>query len=163
LGTRNACLAISLAILCAGSTLAPAYAQHGRVHHGQARHRKSQRHVQRSKVAPADEYFGRLKMSILGIQNEIRDLSARLRFDSSQSQSAFGPASLLEDAIRDWERKYPADPWLAKSVYGLQRIYAQIQTTQAQHRADSTLHWLLARYGSSPFAAEARLQIGGQK
>ena len=32
-------------------------------------------------VAPADEYFGRMKMSILGIRNEIHDLTLKIGFE----------------------------------------------------------------------------------
>ena len=33
------------------------------------------------RVAPADEYFGRLKMSILGIRNTIRDMGLKADAD----------------------------------------------------------------------------------
>ncbi|HEY9180755.1 MAG TPA: hypothetical protein VIO32_08535, partial [Candidatus Baltobacteraceae bacterium] len=75
------------------------------------------------RVAPADEYFGRLKMSILGIGNQLRDLALRLQYTPDKSEAILGSAAMVEDAMRDWEHKYPGDPWLAKDVYQLTSLY----------------------------------------
>ncbi len=104
------------------------------------------------KVAPADEYFGRLKLSILGIRNQLHDLSLRLQFAPSEGADILGSASFVEDALHDWEQKYPADPWLAKNVFQLTQLYSQVRTDDGQRCAARALHWLLGRYGKSPYA-----------
>lgn len=114
------------------------------------------------RVAPADEYFGRLKMSILGIRNELHDLSMRLQYSPGKSEDVLGSAAMVEDALRDWERKYPADPWLAKSVYELTSLYARIHTARGRESAARTLRWLLGRYGRTPYGARARARIAPQ-
>lgn len=119
-------------------------------------------HPQVIKVAPADEYFGRLKMSILGIRNQIRDLGLRLQYSPDKSEDVLGSASMVEDAMRDWEHKYPADPWLAKSVYELTDLYARVHTAHGHESAARALRWLLGRYGHTPYGAQARLQIQPQ-
>ncbi len=113
-----------------------------------------------SRVAPADEYFGRLKMSILGIRNELRDLDQRLTYSPDAGASALGTALFVENAIRDWEAKYPADPWLARSVYQLTHVYAKIHTAGGREKAVSALHWLVSRYHSSPFCNVAQTEVG---
>jgi len=113
-----------------------------------------------SRVAPADEYFGRLKMSILGIRNELRDLDQRLTYSPAAGPAALGTAAFVEDAIRDWEAKYPADPWLARSVYQLTHVYAEIHTADGHVKAVSALHWLVSRYHSSPFCNVAQSEVG---
>jgi len=110
------------------------------------------------RVAPADEYFGRLKMSILGIRNQLRDLDARLAFNPEKSEDIIGSASMVEDALRDWERKYPADPWLAKSVFQLEQLYTHCHTDHGQQSASRALRWLLSRYGKTTYAAQAKSQ-----
>jgi hypothetical protein len=112
------------------------------------------------RVAPADEYFGRLKMSILGIRNQLHDLDMKLQFTPEKSEDVIGAAAMVEDAMHDWERKYPADPWLAKDVFQLAVMYARIHTEHGREVASHAMHWLLDRYGKSPYAHQARTQLG---
>ena len=111
------------------------------------------------RVAPADEYFGRLKMSILGIRNQLRDLGLRLQYAPDNGGAVLGAAAFVEDALHDWEHKYPADPWLAKNVFQLTEIYARVHSDQGQHSAARAFHWLLARYGKTAYAAQARVEL----
>jgi hypothetical protein len=111
------------------------------------------------RVAPADEYFGRLKMSILGIRNQLHDLALRLQFAPDKGEDVLGSAVMVEDAMRDWEHKYPADPWLPKSVYDLTSLYANVHTAHGHSDASRCLRWLLGRYGRTRYGAMARAQI----
>jgi len=135
-------------------------------HHVALRHLTVRHHtVQVTKVvrvAPADEYFGRLKMSILGIRNQLHDLSTRLQFAPDKGADVLGTAAYVEDALHDWEHKYPGDPWLPKSVFQLTQLYSQVHNDDGQRCATRALHWLLARYGRSPYAMQARTQIASQ-
>ena len=79
-----------------------------------------------TRVAPADEYFGRLKMSILGIRNQLRDLEAKAYYRTSNRGALIGEATFIEDAMRDWSAKYPADPWIPGFRHRLQRVYVRI-------------------------------------
>ncbi|HLI95727.1 MAG TPA: hypothetical protein VKT72_06525 [Candidatus Baltobacteraceae bacterium] len=79
------------------------------------------------KLAPADEYFGRQKMSILEVGNRLRDMSRRLHSPAVNAQDIVHTASMTEDAMRDWQRKYPADPWLRKDRAALARIYGFVR------------------------------------
>jgi hypothetical protein len=93
----------------------PAYAaQHDKVHARAA-------HV---RLAPADEYFGRQKMSILEVGNRLRDMTRRLHDNGASAQDIMHTALMTDDAMRDWQRKYPADPWLRKDRAALSHIYA---------------------------------------
>lgn len=111
------------------------------------------------RVAPADEYFGHMKMSILGIRNSLHDLSLRVAYAPDKGDDVLGSAAWVEDALHDWEHKYPADPWLAKNVYELTSLYASVPTPQGQEKASHALHWLLTRYGHTPYGAQARTQL----
>ena len=111
------------------------------------------------RVAPADEYFGRLKMSMLGIRNQLHDLTLRLQYSPANGDTVLGTAVLVEDAMHDWEHKYPADPWLARSVYDLTTLYSHVRTTKGHARAAHALRWLLSRYGRTRYGALARAQI----
>jgi len=70
--------------------------------------------------APADEYFGPFKESVLEIRNRLtafeRDTNRIL------ARSVHG-IDTLELTIEDWYRKYPADPWIRGFSRRLCRIY----------------------------------------
>ena len=100
------CFLLALAVFPAGFAPAPAAAA--------------------TRVAPADEYFGHLKMSILGIRNQLRDLETRVTYRGQSRSSLLGKASFLEDAMADWSAKYPADPWIPGFRTRLRLCYVRI-------------------------------------
>lgn len=79
-----------------------------------------------SRVAPADEYFGRLKMSILGIRNQLRNLEMKSGWRGENKRALLGEASFIEDAMREWSAKYPGDPWIPQFRHRLQVVYVRI-------------------------------------
>lgn len=106
-------------------------------------------------VAPADEYFGNLKMSVLGIRNELRLLESRVDAAPDQGDRILTMASFVEDALSDWESHYPADPWLAKSVYALEHVYSKVKSEAGRRSAMRVLSWLISRYSNTVFPEEA--------
>ena len=84
--------------------------------------------------APGDEYFGRLKMSYLGINNVLRDEAVRAG-DYTTNESIVHTVAMADDALADWRRKYPNDPQLARTFYLMGRMQAKIWTLPAQQRA----------------------------
>ena len=80
------------------------------------------------KLAPADEYFGPLKMSVLGIRNQIHDLgilyAPTYDFDHALAKRIMAKAVLAEASLRDWEQKYPADGQIPRYVYLLDQLYS---------------------------------------
>lgn len=157
---------VALSALLTGAVVsAPALAAHHaryvKAIHKAAHHTKVA-HANFAKVAPADEYFGRLKMSILGVRNQLKDLSAKIAFNPDRGGDQLGAAGMVEDAIHDWEHKYPQDSWLPKSVYDLSQVYSSIHTPEGQTRATRTLHWLVKRYPRCAFAKAARSQISAE-
>ena len=79
-----------------------------------------------SRLAPADEYFGRLKMSILGIRNRITELENESSDPALNNASIAWKMSMVEDAIADWKSKYPDDPWIPRFRTRLGVVYARI-------------------------------------
>jgi hypothetical protein len=108
--------------------------------------------VSTNDLAPADRYFGRLKMSILGIRNSIKDLSARADVMPDDADHVFDKAVLVEDALRDWQTKFPRDPWIPKYAYSLAQLYAKLDLDDARARREDMLDWLDATYPESEFA-----------
>jgi hypothetical protein len=163
--TRNIFLIVSLlaglsAAAAATAATLPAHAAKHLVVKHTVKHVRPRHKTVVIRVAPADEYFGRLKMSILGIRNQLRDLDMKLQYSPEKSEDVIGSAAMVEDAIHDWEHKYPRDPWLAKDVYQLTVLYSHINTDHGRHVAAHAMHWLLGRYGKTAYAAQAKTQLG---
>lgn len=117
--------------------------------------------VAKIKVAPADEYFGHLKMSILGIRNTLKDLAIKADYNPSNPEQIFGSAGFAEEALHEWEHKYPGDPWLAKTVAGLVHMYSRVPTAQGRAKMHAAFAWLSSRYGASKkqLVAQAKAEV----
>jgi hypothetical protein len=114
------------------------------------------RRVALALLAPADEYFGPLKQSILGIRNMIRNMGLRYDVNHDIGSQTLASAGLTEAAIRDWAHRYPRDHDVAGAIYNLQRLYAKILTQPARGKAKATADWLFSAYGNSPQAKSLR-------
>jgi hypothetical protein len=142
-------LFVSLALPATAATGSPA------VKHAASRAAKAQK----VKIAPADEYFGRMKMSILGIRNSLRDVTQRAEWYPERAGGVLREAALTEDAMHDWQRKYPRDGWLPRGVYLLQHLYTKVQTDDGRLKAITTTHWLLADFPKTWFAKQLKIEI----
>jgi hypothetical protein len=111
--------------------------------------------------APADEYFGKLNMSLLGVNNVYHDVSIRAG-SSTTDPNLINLADDATEALSAWAHKYPHDPDLARSYYLAFRVYAKIWTIDAQQRAWTLLNAIPQRWPSSYFAklVKADLAIG---
>lgn len=81
----------------------------------------------RSRLAPADEYFGPTKMSPLEITNRIHD--AEIRGGSYRGLMS------TQAAIEDWASKYPADPWIAPREYRMTLLFQRLHSPDGSAEA----------------------------
>lgn len=98
----------------------------------------------RTRLAPADEYFGQMKMSPLEITNRITD--------AERGRASYGGLLNTQGAIEDWAVKYPADPWIASREYRMARLFAGLHSTAganaaARCRTFLRTHFPAGRYG----------------
>jgi hypothetical protein len=114
----------------------------------------------RCKVAPADEYFGKLKMSILGIRNTIKDQGLKVDYEPDKAASTFNAIALTEDAIRDWQHKYPCDSWLPGSVYALEHFWTKVHTEDGVKHVHATYAWLRHDWSKNKIVVVARREDG---
>jgi len=124
---------------------------------------KWQQHVQETlrNAAPGDEYFGRLKMSYLGINNTFRDESIRAGAYTTDPR-IITRVSFAEEALNDWAHRYPRDPQLARSYFLGFQMDRKIWTQDYQQRAFTYANLVVSRFPSSYFAKALRasLKIG---
>ena len=135
---KRFCLAVLLAVACATSA-APAFAQPA------------------PGLAPADRYFGRLKMSILGVRNSVVDLSARIAAHPEDAVPVYEQALLVDDALHDWAAQFPNDPWIPRFEHALAELYRKVDTQESRIRMNDTLDWLIATHPKSEYALRPRI------
>ncbi len=83
-------------------------------------------------AAPADEYFGPYSQSVIEIRNRLNDYD-KLNGGAMLDPSVGGYLDHLQLAIRDWQHKYPADPWLPRILGHLMREYWRAGEVSSEH------------------------------
>ena len=101
-------------------------------------------------AAPGDEYFGRMKMSFLGINNTFHDETIRAG-DYTTDPNIINKVAFADDALEQWSHRYPGDPQLARSYYLAIVMYKKIYTPDAQQKAWTYMHVLTSRFGGTYF------------
>jgi len=110
-------------------------------------------------LAPADEYFGRLQMSILGVRNKVKDLGLDADSHPEHDKAILGSAIWVEDAMRDWAKKYPFDKWLPRYAYALEQMYEHIPGDEAHRRALKQISYLTAYFPQTVYGKVGRAKL----
>ena len=108
------------------------------------------------KVAPLDEYFGRMKLSPLGINNTIHDTNLHVRYDSANAGHYYQALAWAEDALHDWARKYPHDTWLPGRAYYMSHVFWQMHSPEGDAAAERCRRMLFTSFHASHWAVLAR-------
>lgn len=108
--------------------------------------------------APGDEYFGPLKISYLGIDNTAHDVTVQAG-DYTTDSGLISRLHFADLALRDWERKYPGDPQLARSYYLMIVALRKIYTSAAQQEAFAYMQHVIRVFPHSYFAKSLRAAL----
>jgi hypothetical protein len=100
--------------------------------------------------APGDEYFGRMKMSYLGINNTFRDVAVSAGAYTTDS-SLIAKLDFATEALRRWAAKYPNDPQLPRSYFLGVQVLRKVYTPGDQQTAWEFMQLLVKKYPSSYF------------
>ena len=100
--------------------------------------------------APGDEYFGRMKLSYLGINNTFHDEAIRAGAYTTDS-GIISKVSFADEALSQWMQRYPGDPQLARSYYLAIEVYKKIYTKDAQDKAWKYMQLELHQFPTSYF------------
>jgi hypothetical protein len=98
----------------------------------------------RTRLAPADEYFGPTGMSPLEITNRIHDAEVR--------GGTLRGLITTQAAIEDWTHKYPADPWIAPREYRMSRLFARLHSHDGDAEAAHCRTFLREHFSSKKAA-----------
>ena len=124
---------------------------------------KWQQHVLEvlKEAAPGDEYFGRMKMSYLGINNTFHDDAIRAGSYTTDPH-LISSLQYADEALNAWSKKYPKDPQLARSYFLAFQMYRKVWTPDGQQKAWDYAHIVIQRFPASFFgkALKKDLSIG---
>lgn len=112
-----------------------------------------------TRSAPGDEYFGRMKLSYLGINNTFRDEAVRAGSSTTDS-NVINKINFADEALRKWMQKYPGDPQLARSFYLAIEVYKKVYTEEAQDRAWKYMQLELKQFPSTYFGKIVKKNVG---
>jgi hypothetical protein len=107
-------------------------------------------------LAPADEYFGRMGMSILGIENQLKHINFMLDYNYGNRESP--ETVLVAESIDDMHKVYPRDRDLPMLLYWCITTLQRMNDRES-HSAESHLRAILTvEYQDSP---QARKLLSG--
>ena len=150
-----ASLALSLPVAASAGTTAHGVAGLTPAHKVPVASARAKVQAPQVKVAPADEYFGHQKLSILGINNTIHDTNLRIGFDPTNAARYYGQLAPAEDSLLDWAHKYPQDTWLPGRAYFMSHVFWQMHTAQGDSAAEQCRGLLFKQFPKSHWATLA--------
>ncbi len=108
--------------------------------------------------APGDEYFGRMKMSYLGIDNTYKDGSVSAGAYTNDPR-LISKLDFATEALRRWAAKYPNDPQLARSYFLGIQVLRKVYTQTEQDTAWDFMQILVTRYGNTYFGKTMKASL----
>jgi hypothetical protein len=113
-----------------------------------ARVRSVAHDLRMTRTAPADEYFGELKLSPLGVRNEINHINKWL--DAGWGTRMAHETLELVSALDDWQHQYPHDLTLPAHILDVYKLLDRMAADSSAHDAAEHLrHVLLVEYANS--------------
>ena len=104
-----------------------------------------------AKIAPVDEYFGQTSESILEIRNRIGEVETKSDAEM-RTPTSLSDLDYFEDALVDWQHKYPHDPWVADALSRTVSCYARAGANASARAAE--LYAILTKTYPKSQAAE---------
>ena len=105
-----------------------------------------------TRTAPADEYFGRLKYSPIGVHNELVRINKYL--DKGWGYRMESDAIQVDSAVEDWQKQYPHDTSLPTTLLDAYRLMERVKTDKTEEAGTRLKAILLVQYASSRQAQE---------
>ncbi|MBD5654795.1 MAG: hypothetical protein IAI50_06390 [Candidatus Eremiobacteraeota bacterium] len=105
-----------------------------------------------TRTAPADEYFGNLKFSPIGVRNEVVRINKYL--DRGWGVRMEGDALHVDDAVEDWQKQYPHDLTLPATLLDAFQLLQRVETEKTKDAAARVKTLLLVQYPGSRQAQE---------
>jgi hypothetical protein len=100
--------------------------------------------------APGDEYFGRMKISYLGIDNTYKDGAISAGAYTTDPR-VISKVDFATEALQRWAAKYPNDPQLPRSYFLGIQVLRKVYTQSEQQTTWTFIQLLVTKYGNTYF------------
>jgi hypothetical protein len=100
--------------------------------------------------APGDEYFGRMKISYLGIDNTFKDGTISAGAYTTDSR-LISKLMFADEALQRWASKYPGDPQLPRAYFLGVQVFRKVYTQDGQQIAWRYMQTLVKTYPNTYF------------
>ena len=110
-------------------------------------------------LAPADTYFGRMKLSFIGINNTFQH-SAIEAGPHTTSSSIANKIDFAMEALNEWQGRYPRDPHLARSYFLGELTLKKIWIRKYQDKAWAYMQRLVTVYPATFFGKTVKTELG---
>jgi hypothetical protein len=110
--------------------------------------------------APGDEYFGRMKMSYLGIDNTYKD-GAISAGDYTTDPKLISKLDFATEALRRWAAKYPNDPQLPRTYFLGIAVLRKVYTQGEQQTTWEFIQILVTKYRNNYFGKVMKASLAG--
>ena len=107
--------------------------------------------------APAERTFGQRNLTIVDVRRGLDTLAARIATRPTEARIVYARAVLVEDALRDWARHFPQDPWIPGCAFALAQLYGELDVLDSGTRKNAALDWLITAYPASDYAQMGRI------
>jgi hypothetical protein len=108
--------------------------------------------------APGDEYFGRMKISYLGINNTFKDGSISAGAYTTD-QRVINKLAFADEALRTWAARYPGDPQLARSYFLGFQVFRKVYTQSGQQTAWNYSQILVHKFPTTFFGKTMKASL----
>jgi len=108
--------------------------------------------------APGDAYFGRLRMSYLGINNVFKDASMRAGEHTTDSD-LINKLKDADEALQAWVARYPRDPQLSRSYFLAVTAYKKVWTNEYQDKAWRYMHAIVQKFPQTYFGKQVKKDL----
>jgi len=98
-------------------------------------------------------------MSILGVRNKVKDLGLDADLHPEHDGAILSNALWVEDAMRDWAKKYPYDHWLPRYAFALEQMYEEIPGSDAHKRVVKQLGYITAYFPQTIYGKVGRAKL----
>jgi hypothetical protein len=105
------------------------------------------RELRLTRTAPADEYFGNLKYSPIGVSNEVNRVNKYL--DKGWGYRMEGDALQVDSAVEDWQKQYPHDATLPAALLVAYQLLQRVDTDKTKAASERVKSILLVQYAST--------------
>lgn len=108
--------------------------------------------------APGDEYFGRMKISYLGIDNTFKDGAISAGAYTTDDR-LISKLMFADEALQRWASKYPGDPQIPRAYFLGVQVFRKVYTQQGQQIAWHYMQALVKTYPTSFFGKTMKVSL----